>query len=230
MNRRKKQAEQEHGSSYTPGINALRVSSQGEVNIITDWKTGRRVHCLSLGEARVYRILRWSDRVADVREQFALPYGETFAIAKKAGFPFPYTPEKPMTTDFLVTFEDGSEAAFSYKDHLGPSEIDGTRPSDWLRSTVRTERKLMIEKMYWGLRGVPWMLVQDKDVNRTLAGNIETATACYDIAKVFDMRTFGMYLVAHKIIKVDMAAPIDWQAVEEEAARIAKEKKEWKLA
>lgn len=110
------------GITYRPAIKANRISSIGEANIIPDWKTGRMVHCLSRGEAMLYRRLRFDDGNEDVREQFALPYEETKEIASSLHLPFPYTPDKPMTTDFVVTRKNGVEIAYAYKNHLSSSD------------------------------------------------------------------------------------------------------------
>lgn len=36
-----------HGVNYIPYITTSKFNSQGTTSIIKDWKTGRRVHCMS---------------------------------------------------------------------------------------------------------------------------------------------------------------------------------------
>lgn len=45
------------GSGYKPYITTSRFNSIGTTTVVTDWKTGRGVHCLSQGEALWYYVL-----------------------------------------------------------------------------------------------------------------------------------------------------------------------------
>ena len=48
------------------------IRDRGTTSIITDWKTGRNIHCMSQGEAMWYFLLRWDDSNIDIREQLSL--------------------------------------------------------------------------------------------------------------------------------------------------------------
>lgn len=100
------------GADYKPYITTSEFNSQGTTSVVRDWKTGRGVHCLSQGEMYWFYILRWDDTNIDIREQYPLDYCETIKISNEMGYP---KPKEIMTTDMLVTKEDGSYAAYSVK-------------------------------------------------------------------------------------------------------------------
>lgn len=73
------------GKDYVPYILTSEFNSLGTTSIITDWKTGRNIHCMSQGEAMWYYLLRWNDSNIDIREQFPLDNKITVKIADKLG-------------------------------------------------------------------------------------------------------------------------------------------------
>ena len=74
------------GAEYIPYITTSEFNSRGTTSVITDWKTGRQVHCLSQSEALWYYVLRWRDDIADIREQYPLDNIQTTMIAEQLGF------------------------------------------------------------------------------------------------------------------------------------------------
>ena len=104
-----------HGANYIPYLTTSEFNSQGTTSVVEDWKTGRRVHCMSQGEVLWYYILRWDDNNIDIREQFPLDNDLTVKIAYENGFKHPQNDMYVMTTDFLVTEADGSLHAYSVK-------------------------------------------------------------------------------------------------------------------
>lgn len=185
-----------HGANYIPYITTSEFNSQGTTSVVKDWKTGRRVHCMSQGEALWYYILRWDDNNIDIREQFPLDNELTVKIAYENGFKHPQSETHIMTTDFLVTEADGTLHAYSVKPDRNLSE--------------RTLQLLCIEKIYWITKGCKFDILFKSDVNRVLANNIRLVTEFYDPLMVFDKYSAIKHKIATKEYEIDLKTrPID---------------------
>lgn len=176
------------GANYKPYITTNEFNSQGTTSVIKDWKTGRGVHCLSLGEMYWFYLLRWDDNNVDIREQYPLDYEETVKIANDMGFA---PPKHIMTTDMLVTLIDCSFIAYSIKASKNLSK--------------RQLQLLCIEKIYWLNHGVKYDLIFKTDMNNTLASNIRLVTEFYDASLVFDKISAIKHKIAIKEIEIDMS-------------------------
>lgn len=187
------------GADYTPWIKIREVNSIGTASIVSDYKTGRKVHLLSQGEVYYYYLLRWDDTVKDIREQYPLVLQRTVAIADKLGFRHPKDRQTRMTTDFLVTRTNGQLEAYSIKNDRRILEQH------------RTLEKLRIEQLYWELQGIPYHLCFKSDVNRILVQNIMDVVACYNPKYIQDDVSLLRHMIAHKKIKADMhSAKLDY--------------------
>lgn len=183
------------GADYTAWTRAQEFNSHGLCCVVQDWKTGRSVHLFSRAEHDAYLILRFNDRVEDIREQYALrlrrcddpddlyleplldEIGETYAmeydctmeIAEAYGFRHPQNRFGycRMTTDLLLTMNSGD-----YR-HIAVS-IKGSR--DLSR---RDKEKLLIEKTFWMRRRIPWILVFKDEISTITADNIRLAVKFY---------------------------------------------------
>lgn len=182
------------GASYKPYENTKTCNSLGTTAVVCDWKTGRGVHCLSQGEMMWYHILRWDDENVDVREQYPLEDEITRPLAEESGIRHPGDKEHKMTTDFLVTKEDGSLHAYSVKADRNLNK--------------RTLEKLCLEKLYWQGKGVPFTMLYKSEINKTLAQNIRLVVEFYDRDRVFDKYSMIKHLIATKQIVVDMETQI----------------------
>lgn len=120
---------------YKPHIKTSQFNSIGTTTVITDWETGRGVHCLSQGEALWYYILRWDDENINIQEQFPLNMKKINKIFEQLGLSKIKNPKFIMTTDFLVTKRDGSKIAYSVKNDR--------------KLNRRTLELLTVEKIYW---------------------------------------------------------------------------------
>ncbi len=189
------------GKNYRPYITTSEFNSLGTTAVIPDWKTGRGVHCLSQAEAYWYYILRWDDTNVDIREQFPLDRGITEDICKKNGFKHPgNSSDYVMTTDFLVTKDDGSFVAYSIKHDRDLSE--------------RTLQILCIEKIYWLNKGVDYKILFKEDINLMLVKNIRDVVGFYDENKVFDDYSRVKHLIAIKELAWNMEnIPINNQTI-----------------
>ena len=158
------------GKDYVPYILTSEFNSLGTTSIITDWKTGRNIHCMSQGEAMWYFLLRWDDSNIDIREQFPLDNKITVKIADELGIKHPQDRNHIMTTDFLVTKSDNSLHAYSVKVDKNLND--------------RTVELLYIEREYWKYNGVPFDMLYSTDVNQVLVNNIRLITEFYNIKEI----------------------------------------------
>lgn len=184
------------GAKYLPYITTSEFNSQGTTSVIEDWKTGRRVHCMSQGEMLWYYILRWDDNNIDIREQYPLDNKLTVKIARENGIKHPVNDNHIMTTDFVVTEADGSLHAYSVKVNRKLNE--------------RTLQLLCIEKIYWTTKGCKFDILFKSDVNKILASNIRLVTEFFDPCNVFDKYSAIKHKLAIKEYVMDLSSkPID---------------------
>lgn len=186
------------GANYVPYVQSRDFNSLGYCSNPIDWKTGRSMEMLSIGEEATWRILRWQDDVKDIREQYPLDKAETIKIADKYGIKHPRDRYGliTMTTDLLVTKSSGEYEAYSVKDSRNILE------------NRRAVEKLFIEKVYWVSKGIPYKLVFKTDIDAQLYRNICLVVPYYKSESVHDDASVLKHLIATKQIIVDMSAPI----------------------
>ena len=212
------------GEDYTPWTKATEFNSRGLCCVVQDWKTKRGVHLFSRAEHDAYLILRFNDRVEDIREQYALrlkknedpedlylepmldDIGEytslefdcTMEIAQTYGFRHPQSRFGlcRMATDFLLTMAGGDYRYIAVS-------IKGSR--DLSR---RDKEKLLIEKSYWMRRRIPWLLVFKDELNTIAADNIRLATKFYDAQNIRIPTDTLYHLVATKKFCPDLGKVI----------------------
>jgi len=188
------------GADYKPWILAREVGSIGTESVFPDWKHGRQIQCLSQGEAKAYRLLRWRDDVADIREQYPLDLDLTLAIARRIGLPHPHDRKTHMTTDFLVTYDtpDGKVLkAYTVKPNIS-------------HFTDYVLKNFAIEQAYWGVKGIHLEVIFSDKISPVFAENIKRCVRYYDLKSVQSKIDFVKFLIARKIIKVDMYHNIDF--------------------
>lgn len=187
------------GAAYKPWIKIRELNSSGTATSFPDWKHGRMVELLSQAELWWYVKLRWDDEVEDIREQFPLDIDSTTSIARKFGFRPVQNGRRHMTTDFLVTWKDGTHSAFSVKtDRQG------------VLSDRRTVEIQAIEYEYWKERGVRWAILYKEDLNPVEIFNIIDVIHIYRMETVHDAFSYARHLIATKRISVDMDREIDY--------------------
>lgn len=183
------------GPDYKPWIQARELGSLGTESVFKDWKHGRPIQCLSLGEKYAYHILRWQDNVLDIREQFPLELDYTLAIARRLGLPHPHDRRTHMTTDFLVTYQnpDGSQflKAYSVKPNLASFNNYALK-------------NFAIEKAYWGLNGIHIEIILSNTLNKIYALNIHQCVQYYQLKSIHSKTDLIKHLIARKILQIDM--------------------------
>lgn len=205
------------GASYLPWLETREVSSSGTCSNPIDWKTGRTVELLSQGEAYWWHILRWDDDIKDIREQYPLDLKTTLEICDDFCVHHPHNRNTYMTSDFYVTYVDGSEKVFSVK------------TSKKVLNKKRTKEKLAIEKVYWTkYRNVPFEIVYKDEMNIIFAENIRMVCAYYNENNVFDEMSLLKHLIAIKYLNVDMESQrLDFMYLLETYRNVLNEKKWW---
>lgn len=193
------------GASYKPWIKIRELNSSGTASSFPDWKHGRMVELLSQAELWAYLKIRWNDSVADIREQYPIDLAKTNSIARKFGFRPAGNGQTRMTTDLLVSMDDGRTIAVSVQ-----AERKG------LADNRRRMEILAIEYEYWKACGIPWLIMFKEDLVPVEIRNIRDVVSCYDYRKVVDEFSFVRHLIARKIITVDMTKPIDYRGLFEQ--------------
>lgn len=182
-----------------PALKARNTYGRGTRANVIDWKTGRIIECLSQGEKLVFFCLRWNDSVIDIREQVPMDSDLVRMTAEELGL---RVPRNELSTDFLVTYHDGSMRAFSIKN----SEEDIQK--------ISVAKRQVLEKHYWKRLHVPWTLVYKTDINRIYADNIRICVRYYDPSSVSDRLSLIAHKISRKEIVVDMeSAVLDFRAL-----------------
>jgi len=204
--------------NYKPWIKCREINSLGSTTEVIDFKSGRTIHLLSQGERYAYYILRWNDENDDIREQYPLDIAKTMEIAKKLGVKHPMNAGKYvyMTTDLFVVRRDGSCTAYSVKinrDAIGKRDIE----------------KLTIERIYWQSQGVDFKMIYKDDIDPILVQNIEDVVRCYNPKYIQSDQDKIRYLIAHKIIKVDMYSRLDYKMLIIQYKNTTLKESKWKM-
>lgn len=155
------------GKDYLPWLRVQDVPSKGLSTRVEGWKTKRIHHFLSQLELLYYYVLEWSRAILDIREQYPLlPLDETISIAQSCGIPHPVHPKtkKPVvfTTDFLLTVSLDGKTVTHARTVKYAAALD----------SVKTLKKLEIERRYWEARGIDWGIVTEHDIPAELSQNV----------------------------------------------------------
>lgn len=180
--------------AYNPYIKTSKFNSIGTTTVITDWKTGRGIHCLSQGEALWYYILRWNDENVDIKEQFPLDMVRFNEISDEIGISRIHNTKFKMSTDFLVIKKNKSMVAYSIKNDRNLNE--------------RTLQLLYVEKMYWISQDIRFEVLFKEDVNRILSNNIRLIVEFYHLEDVVDKVGYAKHLLATKKVTADLTSRI----------------------
>ena len=186
------------GNLYVGFIKANEIGSIGTSTAIYDPIAERTVDTLSMGEKEFFWIMRFRDDVAQIQEQMMLSSDTVRKICEEHGFRIP---RNRLSTDFLITFRNGSRIAYSIKS--GAEEFNPESPK-YQTLLVRQ----YIEMEYWKRYGIDFRIVLRENLNKTLAVNIEHCMAYYDSAHVTGTETMLKYLVAHKAVSIPMDGEI----------------------
>lgn len=183
------------GTSYVPWIKAREARSTGTAVSLLDPIDKRKVELLSQGEADLFWILRFDDSVKEIKEQLILAPDVVNDICEDFGF---RRRSRILTTDILAEYINGKITAYSVK----AKRTDVFGSGGKIKRSVLERQK--IEQEYWKRHGADFRLVFREDINRKYSKNVENVMAFYDPQSVTSEEDMLKYLVAHKIIRVDM--------------------------
>lgn len=197
------------GENYHAWIQAREFSTDlGTANLFTDWKTGRQMHFMSMGELNTYLMLRYNEKVINIYEQYPLSLDQTNAIADLLGYRPANNGETRMTTDLLVELNDGTYIAVCIK---------GGKDSISLPKHRRTVEKLYIEMLYWEKNGIPWKLIFSKDfVDQRAAHNIQDCSYYWSPLNVTCKVDLLKYLIIHHQSDISISEKINFVKKAEE--------------
>lgn len=192
------------GIEYKPWILIQDVPSIGRSSRIKGIKTERQYDFLSDLEKNYFYLLEYSDNIIDIREQYPLlPLEKTLLIADELGIKHPRNPETGeyivMTTDFLITLNDGTEIARTVKS------------KDELLNK-RVLEKFEIERRFWDMRDIDWGIVTENEINKTIAKNIEDIHSYKNISDIDSLKDIEIselkdliYELSRRLIDSDMS-------------------------
>ena len=168
---------QGEGNNYKPFIKVRDVPSKGRSSMVRGIKTDRTHHYLSDLEYACHILAEFCLKIIDIREQFALlPSDDTQKIARRLGFKHPVYPgtKTPivMTSDLVLTIRQGKTKKFLVLCVKHSSALRQDQEPESKRYK-RTCQKLLIEKIYWKSRKVPWLIITDKTIPWTKVYNLD---------------------------------------------------------
>lgn len=170
---------QGEGAKYKPWLTTQDVPSLGNNSRFIGIKTQRMHEFFSNNESNFFYITEFSNLVSDIREQYPLlPIEETIDIAQELGIKHPADPysqeEIVITTDFLITTLQQNNKKFWARTVKECEEL----------CSMRQIEKFEIERRYWEKRGLSWGIVTEKEINKTLAQNIELVYQFYRLDRL----------------------------------------------
>ena len=202
------------GADYVGFKKANEAHSSGTASEIYDPVAKRTVDTLSTGETMLFWLLRYDERVAEIREQFMLLPDLAAEAARQLGI---RTPARILTTDFLVLYDDGKLTAYSVK--YSRRELDPET-----KKGRRAIRRQALEQRYWKNLGVRFRIVFTEEMDRVRAANIQDCMAAYDSTWVTAVDQKYRWLIAHHIVEIDMSKPVSYAGIaaenEEEICRL----------
>lgn len=151
------------GGNYKPWITVRDIPSEGRSHRVFGHKTHRTHHLLSDLELAVFLLLEWNKETTDIREQFPLRQEDTKALAIEIGIDHPAINGviHAMSSDFLVNTSNTLKPKFALQAKYAQAMQD-----------PRTIEKLELERRYWQQKEVPWYLVTELDIPKTVFQNI----------------------------------------------------------
>lgn len=196
----------EKGRNYVPWIRTNEAKSIATASLIPD-PSGRSVSTLSGGERDFFLIMRRREDVREIEEQRVLDAEIVRRICERNGF---RKPSFRVSTDFLVTFEDGSRIAYSVK---GSRNVFRPDHEDYRAHPERHRRLLerqIMEQEYWRELGVGFEIVFGDELDRAYAANIATVMAFSRVEDVdeTDAEDLLKHLVARRLFPLDMRGRI----------------------
>lgn len=191
------------GPAYVPFYLANEAKSMGTASMIPDMIEGRMIHTLSTTETDFYWLLRWSDDTLHIREQYLL--NRAYVNDVRISLGLKQVPANCCyTTDFLVDLIDGSQRAYSVKFKAADFDPNNVKYKGSKKKYANLIERQNIERLYWESQGIPFAIITSELINRVYSKNIAYAMGFYNQLLICNSEQKLMYLIAHKIVRVDM--------------------------
>ncbi|WP_196159505.1 TnsA endonuclease C-terminal domain-containing protein [Reinekea sp. G2M2-21] len=151
------------GAEYKPWLTIRDVPSKGRSHRVFGHLTQRIHHLLSDLELATYFLLQWRRSTSDIREQFPLDRDTTREICRRLGIAHPNERgiDQYMSSDFVVDSNEKNNSKF----------VIQVKPKG-LFNDSRTVEKLQVEREYWREKRIPFYLVTEAQIPRTVFENI----------------------------------------------------------
>lgn len=192
------------GTNYVPFYLASEAKSMGTASMIPDEIEGRMIHTLSTTETDFYWLLRWSDDTLHIREQYLLDSVYINDVRMTLGLKRVSSNTCCYTTDFLVDLIDGSQRAYSVKFKAADFDPNNIKYAGSKKKYANLIERQNIERLYWESQGIPFSIITSELINRVYSKNIAYAMGFYNPLLICNLEQKLMYLIAHKIVRVDM--------------------------
>lgn len=191
------------GANYVPFYLASEAKSMGTASMIPDAFEGRMIHTLSTVETDFYWLLRWSDDTLHIREQYLL--NRAYVNDVRVSLGLKQVPANCCyTTDFLVDLIDGSQRAYSVKFKAADFDPNNIKYAGSPKRYAALIERQNIERLYWESQGIPFAIITSESINRTYSKNIAYVMGFYNPLLICNSEQKLMYLIAHKIVRVNM--------------------------
>lgn len=191
------------GPAYVPFYLASEAKSMGTASMIPDMIEGRMIHTLSTTETDFYWLLRWSDDTLHIREQYLL--NRAYVNDVRISLGLKQVPANCCyTTDFLVDLIDGSQRAYSVKFKAADFDPNNIKYAGSKKKYATLIERQNIERLYWESQGIPFAIITSELINRTYSKNIAYVMGFYNPLLICNSEQKLMYLIAHKIVRVNM--------------------------
>lgn len=151
------------GKDYQPWLTVRDLPSAGRSHRIWGVQTQRTHHLLSDLELAAFFLFDWNPSVTDIREQYPLKLDDTRELAALAGISHPGVRGQIqiMSTDFLVDTDRSEQPRMAVQVKMS-SDL----------SNSRTVEKLELERRYWATKEIPWYLLTEKQIPKSVIKNI----------------------------------------------------------
>ena len=164
------------GVDYQPYINNQDIASKGRTTRHKGVKAARQVITLSDYETRCRRVLEFSEKVVQIKEQYALNIEETMEIANTLGIKHPSNPKTkelvPIDFDFFIQVKQSDgETKWLARTFKLKSEL----------CNKRVIEKFEIARVWCKKNGISWGIITEDELDQAVCENIEKVSAYKDI-------------------------------------------------
>ena len=183
-----------NGDIYEAWKTAREAKSIGTASAVYDPIQRRTVNLLSVGESKVFWVLRFLT-TGRILEQYPMDRAGVDAACDALGI---RRYSKILSTDFLVEQPNGGAVAISVKPHASVFSED-------THNYQRNVNRHNVEARYWELRGVPHHLIYSDTIGIDYVGNIKDVMRFWDDMWVRgDPANMLMHMIAHHVIQIPL--------------------------